>query len=432
MIRDPHPTGNRRQGQGRIPHGHKKNKKKNRRGRPTDRLQEPFFPGGMTSVGDFRKERAAAVNQEFGPEEQDLNTTQNQIPAWYDDYLKKLQGLQTQTTTQYQGLQNQASSLAEAVHSQTPEGQKAADARNNIVKAIQGALIQQQGAAQTRNTEMQGVATLSRNQKYEQVGKARTDLARRKGDFASTYTEKRRQSEFENSLAAKQFGLDVEDAKTKRIEAKNTPKSETTYEKEFSKQASKHGFSPHDWALLGPKGRAKRIQEAQTRSGTKPKSLGRIEKEEAIKQAAKYGYSLDDWQALKPQQRSALIRGGKTPKDKGTEFDWRTPNQRGQGASRASQTKQILGSKDFKGISRHDAAKKILSDAKAPEPVLVSAALDAQYDKHLSRETARRLQKAGFKATEIAKALGIPTYTEWRRSHSKKGSKAKGLVNPFD
>lgn len=388
---------------------------------------QPLFPGGITTKGEFVKNRQAATDQEFGPQEEQIAQAKREVPAWYDDYLKKLQGLQTQSVTQYQGLQNQAGSLAETVADATPEGKAAADARNNIVKSIQGALLQQQGAAGTHLGEMGAIAGARKTQKLDEISTAEAGLAKKKGDFKSTYTSTQKQTEFENALAAKQFGLKVEDAKTDRIKANKT---ETTYEKEFAKQASKHGFSSHDWAMLGPKGRAKRIQEAQTRSGSKPKSLKRIENEEAIKQAAKHGYSLDDWKALPPQKRSAIIRGTKPDKkDDGGEFDWQTPGQRGKGAKQAATWKNDPGIKKLikKGTPRSEVAKQILASSKAPDnPVLVSALLDAIYDKHLSRETARRLQGAGYKAREIAKALGTPTFTEYRRQgKSYKGKSLK-------
>lgn len=389
---------------------------------------QPLFPGGITTQGQFAENREAAVRQEFGEQDEQIAQAKKEIPAWYDDYLRKLQGLQTQTTQQYQGLQNQAGSLAETVADATPEGQKAAEARNNIVKAIQGALLQQQGAAGNRLTEMTGIAGARKTQKLDEVSAAEKGLAKKKGDFRTTYTATGKQTEFENALAAKQFGLKVQ------TEA-NKPKPETTYEKEFSKQAAEHGFSSHAWALLGPKGRAKRIQEADTRKGTPTKSLKRIEKEEAIKQAAKFGYSLEDWQALPPQKRSAIIRGAKPKKkDAGGEFDFQTPGQRGKGAKQAAAWKNDPGieKKVRTGTKRPELAKLIIASANAPDnPVLVSAVLDAIYEKHLSRETARRLQGAGYKAREIAKALGIPTFTEYRRD-KRRNSKIKRTVNPFD
>lgn len=383
---------------------------------------QPLFPGAMKTKGTFDQERTAATRQEFAPAEQEIAQEERNIPAWYGDYLKKLQGLQTQTTTQYEGLQSQAGSLAETVADATPEGQKAAEARTNIVKAIQGALLQQQGAAGNRNTEMAGIAGLRQNEKLSNVATAKSKLAKDKGDFKTEYTAKGKQTEFENTLAAKQFGLKVAEAKSK-------PKAESTYDKEFSKQAAKHGFSNHDWALLGPKGRAKRIAEADARSGKPPKSLRRIEREEQIKQAARHGYSVEDWNALPPSKRSAIIRGKgpkKDPKDKGTEFTWATPGQRGEASTKAAQTKSIAEDFKKKNQLRPQVAKTILKDPKAPNPVLVSAALDAVYDRHLSRETARRLQTAGFKATEIARALGTLTYTEWRRKAKRTGAALTG------
>lgn len=401
---------------------------------------KPLYPGGLKTQGQFHAERESATRQEFAPAEQEIAQEEKNIPAWYGDYLRKLQGLQTQTTQQFEGLQKQAGSLAETAADATPEGQKAMESRNNIVKAIQGALLQQQGAANTRNNEMAGIAGMRQTEKLGAVAAEKKKLAQKKGDFKNTYTAEGKQKEFENALAAKQFGLKVEDAKTDRIEANKKPKAETTYDKEFSKQATKYGRSKHDWALLGPKGRAKIIQEEQRRTGNTPKSLRRIEKEENIKQAARHGYSAEDWAALPPNKRSAIIRGAnKNAKDKatdkGTEFVPAPPGAQNKAAGQSAKTKQAADTLKKKNQTRQQAAKTILALDDTPDnPVLVSAALDASYDGHLSRETAKRLQAAGYKATAIARALGTKTYTEYVRGAKKiKNPKTvRGKVNPFD
>jgi hypothetical protein len=393
---------------------------------------QPLFPGGLKTKGEFDRERTGAVNQKFGDVDQEIRQEEGAIPGWYNDYLNKLQGLQTQTTSQFEGLKSQASTLAEAVHSGTPEAQAAADSRNNIVKAIQGALLQQQGAAGTRNTEMAGVATGRMIQRKDELAATKRKVATDKGDFKATYTAEGKQTEFENALAAKQFGLKVEDAKTERIKANKAPKAESTYDKEFSKQAAKYGRTKHDWALLGPTGRARIIQEEAARSGKPPKSLKRIEKEENIKQAARHGYSAEDWAALPPNKRSAIIRGGNKKdkndaKDKGTEHTWAPPGTQNKGASQSSKLMPAIQDFYKKKIPRHKAARTILKSAENPDnPALVSAALDAVYDKHLSRETARKLQAAGYKATSIARSLGTDTFTEWRRKAKNTGAARTG------
>lgn len=399
----------------------------NPKAKKKNKLNEPLFPGGITTYGEFLKGRRAAVRAEFRPQEQQINEVARNIPSWYQDYLAKLQGLQQQTTEQYQGLQQQAASLEGKVDETTvaggtsPEAVAANNARANLVKALQGSLMQQQGAQLGKLREYGAIATARKGQKEDEVSKARKELAQAKGDFRAKYTVEQKQREFENSLAAQQFGLKKKEAKS---EAKNR---ENTFQKEQSKQAAKYGYSVHDWKLLGQKGRAKVIADEQRRSGSKPESLSRIQKKEQIKVASKYGYNLRQWQALKPQQRAAIMRkeGGK--KEDGTELSFRTHNQRGDAARQTAQTKQIVdklrqgvgipgvGKKGHR-FTRQEAAKTILNDPKAPEPVLVSATLDAAYDGHISRATAKRLHAAGFKVNELAQALGVPTYSQWAKS----------------
>lgn len=399
----------------------------------------PVFPGGITTMEEFRNQRKAAVAQEFGSQDAEIQSASNQVPAWYEDYLKKLSGLQTQTTEQFQGLQAQAGSLAEKAADATPEGQKAAESRNQIVKAIQGALIQQQGAAFTRNQEMVGVATGQRNARLSEIGQAKSELAKKKGAFASTWTGEHRQTEFENALAAKQFGIKLTDSKTKAAKAAADAKKaanpgKTTYDQEFAKQAAKYGFSRHDWALLGPTGRARKIAEAQARSGAQPKSIKRIEKEEATKIATRNGYTLDEWRALTPKRRSEIIHGkskpGSDPKDKGTEFAWVTPNKQAEQGGKASKAGKAAAALKKKGKTRQQAAQAILGTDDSPDPTLVSAALDAVYEGHLSREVARRLQRGShLKATDVARALGTLTYTEWRRKAARQHSRLHSRSN---
>lgn len=426
---------NTNEGSGKIPYRrrkpHKSKPKKKHKSQPhartqpspTSKLDQPLYPGGITTVRQFRQERKAAITNEFAPQEEAIQQEQKAIPAWYQDYLRKLQGLQTQTTQQFEGLQSQAGSLAETAADATPEGQKAMESRNQIVAAIQGALLQQQGAAGNSLTQMGGVAGLRNEQRLGEVSSAKSKLAKAKGDFSTEYTSKARQTEFENALAAKQFGLKVQEQKDK-------PKPETTYEKNFAKQAAEHGYTPHQWALLGPKGRAKRIQEKDARSGNQPKTLKRIEKEETIKIAAKYGYDYDDWVALPARTRSSLIRGAQ-PKPKKPQDPRLTPGQQETGGKTATRTGLGATALLNKGKSRYQAGEALKKLDDAPPEILINAALDAAYEKHLSRETARRLQKAGYKASEIAKALGVPTFTEYRRRGRVK-PKTRKVINPFD
>lgn len=416
-------------GSGRIPTGrpHKPHKSqphaKPPRRSPTKNSQawrnRSFVPGGINTKGQIADQRTAARRAEFSAQNDEVAQEQKAIPSWYEDYLKKLQGLQAQSTQSFTDLQSQASSLGESVLNQTPEGMKAQDSRNNIVKAIQGALLQSQGANTAYNSQMGAIAGARKDQRLGDLATAKKKLAKDKGDFNTTFTAKARQSEFENSLAAKQFGIKVEDAKTKRIAANKKPKPETTYDKEFSKQAAKYGRTPKQWEAEGSVGRAKIIHRDQIRTGPHAKSLHRIEQEENIKQAAKHGYPIDKWNALTPERRNSIIAGPgkKDKKDKKKELKFAPQTQQAQAQQNVVRAQNYIRTlkKKNKNISRHQAAKENLKFNNAPPSVLISAALDAEYQGHLSRETARRLHASQYKVTEIARSLGVPTFTEYNR-----------------
>lgn len=411
------------------------NHKRQRQGPSRAALNRPLFPGGITTYGEFLHARKAAADAQFRPQQEAIDQSAADIPAWYNDYLAKLQSLQQQTAQQYQGLQAQAGSLNEPVTpGSSPEAVAAGNNRANIIKALQSSLIQQQGAQSNKLSSYGAIATAEKAKKQADISKQRQDLAKSRGEFYTDYTTKAKQQEFENAITAKEFGLKSKatnaDIAAKKAQAKN---AETTYQKEFSKQAAKYGFSPHDWALLGPNGRAKRIQEFQKRSGQQPKSLGRIQKEEEVKIAARNGYTLDQWLKLKPQQRSAIVRGkaGKKQDAGNGELSFRTQEQQGKQETQASQVKSIADAlkmgKGIEGVnkngqkrSRADAAKILLNSPKSPEPVVVSAILDAVYDGHLSRETIKRLHVSGLKADSLARALGTVTYGQWAKQQYKK------------
>lgn len=433
------PQPNVQVGSGRIPvaHKHPKPHKSQPHAKPPRKSKaknsqawrnKAFVPGGITTRGQIADQRAAARRSQFSAQNDEIAQEQKAIPSWYEDYLKKLQGLQAQSTQAYTGLQSQAASLGESVLNQTPEGMKAQDARNNIVKAIQGALLQGQGANTNYNSQMGAIAGARKDQRLGDLATAKTKLAKAKGDFNTEFTGKARQTEFENSLAAQQFGLKAIDSETKRIAANKKPKPETTYDKEFAKQAAKYGFSSRDWEKMGSRGRAQRIAEAQKRSGQPVKSISRIQREESAKQAARHGYTIGQWNKLTAGQRSSIIRGpgkaggkgGSKGKGKGHELDFAPATQQAKAQHDSSTTVQIAHKLRKKGYNRHKAAKALLADKNAVQPVLVSASLDAAYDGHLSRETARRLHVNQYKVTEIARALGTLTFTEWAREQTKK------------
>lgn len=392
------------------------------------KLNRPLFPGGLTTVGEFRRARRAAVQQEFAPQEQQINDAARTIPTWYQDYLAKLKSLQTQTAEQFQGLQSQAASLNQPLEQgATPNAQAAGDARANLIKAIQGSLMQQQGAQANKLSDYSAIAGARKIQKQEDIQKSRKELAQAKGNFRADYTAKAKQQEFENALAAKEFGLKRKETNAQIKQDKYAAKhAETTYDKEFSKQAAKYGYSPHDWKLLGPKGRAKTIAENQKRGRQPRESLGRIQKKEEIKTATKYGYTPNQWRSLTPQKRAAIIRGdNKTAnKDKGTEHGWRTQLQQGEASTAAAQSKILAEKlKNGEGIAhinksghkrtRAEVAKILLNDPKAKEPVIISAVLDMVYNGYISRGTTKRLRDSGIKARQVAEALGGQIYQDW-------------------
>jgi hypothetical protein len=287
------------------------------------------------------------------------------------------------------------------------------------------------------------------------VRKQVENLKSEEGAFNQQFRDTRRQDEFKNVLAQQTLSANVANdqaqnniASTKAVTdaAAKSPagKGAATAATEEAKNAAKYGYNVHQWRLLGPNGRAKVI----AKSATKGKGA------DVITSGAFAGYTKDQVAKLDPGRKQQLIdsynaavhpgkgKGNGKGKDKtGKGPDWQTNAQQGQGASDAANLKDLAnraktgqpfvpGHTKQKPLSRPQAVQKIQQSAKIRDPVLLSAALDAAYDGHLSRETVRKLIAAGYKPSRIASALGVPTpgnYTPPSTPNRSAGSVVPGI-----
>src|SRR6266496_2853959 len=116
--------------------------------------RQPFlgalaYPGSPTNE-DINQAQKAAVQTQFGPQEQAIQQTQANIPVWYQNYLNQINGLQAQVASQYAPINAAASSLGAAqtppTDANTPEAQAAAVQRAKVADALRASLLGSQGA----------------------------------------------------------------------------------------------------------------------------------------------------------------------------------------------------------------------------------------------------------------------------------------------
>jgi hypothetical protein len=289
---------------------------------------------------------------------------------------------------------------------------------------------------------------------------ARSDLAREKGSFEQQFEDEFKQNEAKNVLAGqiaqvntdqKQQQIDIQRGNQKiaaaALNVNAAAKQATTPE---AKEAAKFGRSLHDWRMLGPHGR-QAVKDAQAKKDAANKRAAKGPKSpDVITSGAFAGYTKDQVAKLPQSEKNRLIsdynraahpgakgKNGKKPQGP----DWQTSAQQGQGASDAVNLKDLANraktGKPFvpghaaqPPLDRHQAAAKIQQSAKIRDPILLTAALDAAYDGHLSRVTVRKLIAAGYKPSRIASALGVPTpanYTPPSRPGRSPGSVVPGV-----
>lgn len=390
------------------------------------RLNQPVTPGSMMTERDLARSTQSAADVRYGPQESQLkqNVTQAQqisrdVGDYYDAYLKELAqhqanvaGFQSQAQQALAGITGAVGGLGSGA-AQGLQGDNAGNASN--ASAVRQALAGSFGAQQalqgaSANTYADAVARqVGPGQKVQALTNAKgnegkatktlADLLSQKGAFRSQLASDTRQGEAKNVLAQRIAGVNATTAEARIAEsARHNKASEQT------------------------------ARERARTSASNAKSTGYGAGRPGLN---KYGYTYDEWNALSGAQQAKARAGKGKPKagSTGQGPDWLPQGQMSAGlaqlpslkdyASRAKTGQPFqAGHAKQQALSRSQAAQKITQNVAAPkDPILITAALDAVYDQHLSAATVKKLIAAGYKPSRVAQTLGVPTAATYKKAY---------------
>ena len=308
------------------------------------RLNAPIAPGSSTTERDLAHEAQAATTVRYGPQDRALaeqlgiaQQTQQDTGQLYDQYRQALQQhtaqIQAYQAGAQQALQQTAQGITglgsqEALQMQTQANQAAAQqgvapagdlsalanaamaTRQGVMgsfqgqQALTGAAVNQYADAQANVVAPgQKLSALAQAAgRTRDIRQKQADLATEKGAYNETFRDTRRQDEFKNQLALGALNLNT--TKAAADAASNTPeaKAATTAATTAASTASKYGYTPHQWALLGPKGRQRVINASKAQSRSHP-DMGKVNQ---------YGYTEEQWRAKSVSQRQQIIKDFKS------------------------------------------------------------------------------------------------------------------------
>jgi hypothetical protein len=429
------------------------------------RLDQPaaIIPGtNLTSQlteRDLAHQAGAATTVRYGPQEQSIAEQlaqavqqKNDTQAWYDDYKNRLQSYQQQVGA-YQlgaqqamqalqggvtGLGQQDQSFVQGQQAQMPQG--TAPVSPGIAQNANAALAVRQGIAgnygvnqanigAANNTyasnlanvvgpQQQLTALATKQGGINKVLKQKTALKGEEGAYNQQYRSEKRSDETKNLLAAGALGINQQNAQTNAARAAATAQQNSPEGKAASAQvtnearvAANHGYSLHDWRMLGPTKRSAVIAK------DKKSSSGRVD-DKVYTSGPFAGKTQAEIQAMTPAQRDALIN--KKNKTTGPTL---TTEQQNTGMTQVVTLGDLAakahGGHPFdaghgkqKPLTRAQAVQKIRGykgvGGKIADNSLLSAALDAVYVGHISPATAQSLKDAGFDPARVARSLHVP------------------------
>jgi hypothetical protein len=314
------------------------------------RLDTPVTPGSTLTNRQLAQQRNAAVQVQYGPQDQALGSrlaasqqTEKDQAGWYQDYLnelaqhkKNVADISANANTAYQGLSGAAQGLGTGV-----EGTGAQDDASKA-QAVRQALLGNFGAlqnAQGRNATdyadtLAKVVGPGQKLQAQAQGRRNTNAVRdqvaslglQKGAYASKFSTDAITNEQKNVLAQQALGLDVQKAATQAAQNSPAAKAATAAATSEAQMASKYGMTVHQWRLLGPNGRATRIAATKAKPADSVYTSGPF--------AGKKKSEVD---AMNPDQRQSTVdvydkkHGPKTAKKPGEGPDWLTQNEMGAG-----------------------------------------------------------------------------------------------------
>lgn len=390
----------------------------------TARLNAPAVPGSSLTNRDVARQannastvRYAGAEGQLGQQLTDARQNLTNQGSYYDQYKADLAQHQANVAGYQQGAVDAISHLAPALAGIAPQGQGAQGTVDQQALAVRQALANNfaanaatgQAANNTYADTLTNVVApaaklgaLSRAQSsIDAVRGKQGDLAREKGAFNQSTRDQIVSDEGKNVLARQTLGLNAQ--KAAFDQATTTARIQET--------------TRHDKAA-----------EANTAAGQQQQQANQDGS------VNKYGYTNAQWKTMTVQQRQKVIKdfkakGGKTGANSGGP-EWLTNEQMGAGLTQLVKLKGfaqkaktgqpfVPGHKPQGAMSRQQAAQKIYASAPSlKDPVLLSAALDAVYDGHISSATVKRLIDAGYKPSRVAQALGVPTAGKYKPTPS--------------
>ena len=401
------------------------------------RLNAPIVPGSSTTERELARAAKAETTVRYAPLEAqqaqqltDAQTFQRNIGDYYDQYLRQVaqhsanvNAQQQQATQAIQGQQQGVTGLAQADLTALGPGAPAQASLANQAAAVRQALVgsfvaQQAAQGAAASDYASGLANIvapGQRLSAAQATQARVDAARaaqaatarERGAYDVSYRQQQRTAEAKNVLAQQTLAGNLSEQQTQAQQRQQTI-TET-----------------HRANVAREKGQAAARRDARVKAKTSAAAAANKRSQSGpfagMTQAQIDGMS--DATAQAKIDAYNKNKGGRAGKGQ----QWRTQEQAGAAMTQLTQLKELAhraqtglkfeptGKEKGPGprLGRHDAAKKILGYAtKLKDPVLASAALDAVYDGHLSRETQRRLIAAGFKPSQVASTLGTRTASQ--------------------
>jgi hypothetical protein len=388
---------------------------------------------------------------------------QTNVGSYYDDYRTQLQSLQGQAQAYnagalqaMQALPGMVTGLAQGTQNQVQQNQAARGPEMGAIgatttaqnasnaaatsQAAAGSYAAQQALVGNANTSY--AANLANNvapaAKIQAVQNAQggitkaqgdiNDFTAQKGAYNQSYRDQRRTDERKTLAAEATFGLDSQKAAATAQANSPAAKAANTQVTNDARVAANHGYSLHNWRLLGPT-RRNQIINADKKKSTKDDS-------KTIYPSGPFvGHTHGDVAGMTQAQRDALVakgqkggKGGKGPawvkpeeqttaegkavRSKSTALNLRSGHEisiQVQDPTTKKMVPKVLNKNGTK-LNRTQAADFLRKNTSTDE-AMISAALDAAYNNppHLSAYTVRKLIAAGYKPSSVARTLNVKT-----------------------
>ena len=283
-------------------------------------LDDPAYFTRPQTLGQAQIEAGRLGSLRYGREEQALSQQADQvarqgrqIPQWFDQYRQNIGQAQAQAAAMAQPAiaqaQQTAQSVSQPVLAPNAGTSGAAQAspdvaeRDRLAAASRGALAQsfasmlqanqastssyfagRQGVARAAQIGAQGEQAM----RARQLGQEKTRLAGERGDYEASKLAEARGAERQYGLERSAFGLDVQEAQSKKDlaeQAARDKKAEARRKRDASQhEANKkaradankinpYGYSNKDWASFTPEKR-RRIMKEVAAEGRAPKGGG--------------------------------------------------------------------------------------------------------------------------------------------------------------